>query len=141
MNILDEQIKLVAMARQNTLELKAQRDALLEDWNKDHQELLDELTQSQEGVVGAEDYLRELVLQDYAETGNKAPAIGVGVREVTKLEYDTSTAFTWAIEHRMALKLDVSGFEKIVKVSPLDFVRVYQEPQATIATDLTKVTD
>lgn len=93
------------------------------------------------GIQGAwlddeENELRDRTLKAYAETGDKAPAEGVGIREVTKLEYDTKVAFDWAVEHTMAIKLDVSAFEKIAKVSPPNFVTVFQEPQATIATNL-----
>ena len=133
---LQEQIKVVAEARQRAASLKSQRDILLDNWNKANQGLFDSLTQAGAEVAEVEARLRELTLQVYAETGDKAPAIGVGIREVTKLEYDNKVAFDWAVGHTMALKLDVSAFEKIVKASPLDFVTVTKEPQATIATNL-----
>ena len=89
------------------------------------------------GIVNeTEDELRGLTLQAYAETGNKTPADGVGIREVTKLDYDTKTAYNWAVEHSMALNLDKRGFEKIAKVSPPDFVTITKEPQATISQNL-----
>jgi len=133
---LEEQIKIVAEARQKATELKSQRDILLEAWNKANQELFDTLTQAGAEVAEVEAKLRELTLQAYAETGNKAPAVGVGIREVTKLSYDLKVAFDWAIEHTVALKLDTSTFEKIVKVDTPDFVKITTEPQATIATNL-----
>jgi len=136
MTELLDQIKLVAEARAKAQETSEAKHAALADWENDNVELLESDHEAHSQVAEAEAKLRELTIKAYQETGNKAPAPGVGIREVTKLEYDPSVAFDWAVEHRMALKLDTSGFEKIVKASPLDFVRVYQEPQATIATNL-----
>jgi len=133
---LKEQIKVVAEARQKATELKGQRDTLLVEWNKANQELFDALTQAGAGVAVEEAKLRELTLEVYNLTGNKKPAEGVGIREVTKLEYDTKEAYNWAIEHTIAIKLDVQAFEKVAKVSPPEFVKITTEPQATIATQL-----
>ena len=131
-----EQIQVVAKARQKAVELKNQRNILLEEWNKANQVLFDALTQAGAEVAEVEDRLRELTLRAYAETGDKAPAIGVGIREVTKYAYDPKTALNWAIEHKMALKLDETKFKNHVKADPPDFVTVTTEPQATIATNL-----
>ena len=136
---LSEQVQIVAKARQEATELKGRRDALLEDWNKANQELLDALTQAGAGVAEAETKLRELALKAYAETGNKSPSPGVGIREVTKLEYDPKQALTWAIEHKISLSLDKKSFEGFAKAMPLEFVNIHTEPQATIATDLSKI--
>ena len=86
-----------------------------------------------------EEFLRELTLAIYAETGEKKPCEGVGVREVTKLEYDPKEAFQWAIKHAMCLQLDSKAFTKVALADTPEFVKVITEPQATIATDLTKV--
>jgi len=136
---LKSQIKIVAEAREKASALKQQRTELLEEWNKANQELLDNLTQAGADVVVEEQELRDMTLLAFYQTGNKAPVKGVGIRELTKLEYDAGVAYSWALEHKMAVKLDVPAFEKIVKASPLDFVKVYQEPIATIATDLSSV--
>ncbi len=136
LDALKSQIRVVIEARRRVVELKNHRDALLAEWNKNNQGLFDALTQAGAEVAEVETTLRELTLQDYAQTGNKTPAPGVGIREVTKLEYDLKVAFAWAVEHTMALKLDTPAFEKIAKVSPPSFVVVFTEPQATIATQL-----
>ena len=100
--------------------------------------MLDEVAITAQFVSDYEAQLRALTLQAYAETGNKTPAPGVAVREVTKLSYNLQEALDWAIEHKMALKLDTPAFERIAKASPLPLVTVSQEPQATIASDLNK---
>lgn len=136
---LKYQIKTVVGAREKVSTLKQRRNDLLEEWNRANQELLDALTQSGADVAIAEQELREMTLLAFYQTGDKAPVKGVGIREMTKLEYDAGVAYSWAIEHRIAVKLDVSAFEKIAKASPLEFVKVYQEPIATIATDLLSI--
>ena len=40
------------------------------------------------------------------------------------------------MEHQIALSLDKSNFEKIAKTTPLPFVTIGKEVQATIATNL-----
>lgn len=136
---LKNQVQTVAATRDKAARLKKQRDSLLEEWNSSNRELLDALTQAGADVVTEEATLRELALQVYAATGNKVPVEGVGIREMIRLSYDPAMAFTWATEHKIALKLDVSAFEKIAKTSPIDFVSVAKEPQATIATNLSSV--
>jgi len=135
---LKAQIKVVVDARQVAVSLKVLRDNLLAEWNKEHQELLDSLTQAGADVAVSESTLRELTLRAYAETGSKAPVEGVGIREMTVLSYDSRVAFDWAKAHKIALKLDTNAFEKIAKADPPDFVKITTEPQATIATKLEK---
>ena len=133
---LKAQVMTVAEARVQAAGLKRQRDLLLEAWNKNNQELLDDLTQAGANVAVEETKLRELTIKAYNETGSKSPVDGVGIREITKLEYDTKVALDWATHHEIALKLDVSAFEKIAKANKMSFVTVTTELQATISTKL-----
>ena len=79
-----------------------------------------------------------MTLAVFKETGNKKPAPEVGIREVDKLEYDPRQAYIWATGHTMALKLDATIFEKIVKANPADFpfVTIEKVATATIATTI-----
>ena len=131
-----KQIWVVARARQRAQVAYEAKNVAKAEWEERNKALLDEATIAAQETSEEEALLRELTLQAYRETGNKAPAIGVGIREVTKLEYDIKVAFNWAVEHTMALKLDTPAFEKIAKVSPPNFVKIFQEPQATIAAQL-----
>jgi len=133
---LKEQIKVVAEARRILQEVKDSRDESLKRWEEDNNELLAHYMLGVKVVADTEAKLRELTLQAYAKTGNKAPAPGVGIREVTKLEYFTEYAYDWALEHKMALSLDKKAFERVAQVSSLDFVTITKEPQATISQDL-----
>ena len=62
----------------------------------------------------------------------------VNIREVDKLEYKVEDALTWAIDHKLALKLDQSAFEKIVKADPTHwpFVKIERLATATIAQNI-----
>lgn len=136
MEDLKAQIKIVAEARDRAREANCERVASYNKWVEANQPLLDNESRAKTVCLEAESALRELTLDTYVRTGNKAPAPGVGIREVTKLDYDMKVAFDWALHHEIALKLDIPAFEKIAKVSPPSFVTIYQEPQATIATQL-----
>ena len=136
---LQEQIKVVAEARHKASTLKDVKHLAYEEFEKLNVELLDSVDVATEEVGLEEAKLRELTLEVYAETGNKAPALGVGIREVTKLDYDVTKAFEWALEHRIALQLNKSAFDKLAKTAPEtrpSFVMVTTEPQATIAMNL-----
>ena len=137
MEELKEQIKVVAEARIKAVILRDKRDALMDEWNKANQELFDALTQAGADVAVEETKLRELALQAYElDKTNKAPAPGVDIREVTKLGYDPKEALKWALHHEIALTLDKKSFEGFAKATPLNFVTISTEPQATIAKDL-----
>ena len=135
-NQLKEQIKVVVKARRESQEMADKRRALYDEFQTTHCEFFGDVVTAATKVSEAEDKLRELTLKAYTETGNKAPAEGVGIREYTVLSYDNKIAFDWAKSHKMALKLDIKAFEKIAKADPPDFVKITSEPQATIAANL-----
>jgi len=139
MGELELQVKVVAQARQEAQSLSDQKKALYDEFQTLHADFFGDVVVATTKVSEAEDKLRDLTIQAYQSTGNKAPAFGVGIRELTKLEYEPKLAFRWALEHKMALSLDKKSFESIAKTTPLEFVKVTTEPQATIATDLSKV--
>lgn len=140
---IETKIKLLAETRRAYTEAKTELDRLM-----------DKLKQSPEWIEASEladcerdtaetleAELREDILENFAATGNKKPHPALSVREVTRLEYDADIARAWCT-HKLpkALKLDVRLFEKHAKAigdtSPIEFVNITKEPQATIATDL-----
>ena len=139
MNELEEQIKVVAQARK-VAEVEAQAKKIAyEQWEEDHSIMLGMVAESKQAVTDAEALLRELTLKAYKETGDKHPAKGVDIREVTTYSYNEDEALKWAIEHKMALKLDKDKFKNHVKADPPNFVTVSQEPQATISSNLEEI--
>lgn len=138
---LEEQIKKVAKLRKDKGVLKQLYDAAYQEFIDSHLILVNSVTAATENLNQAETELREITLLEYFENGNKKPAEGVSIRETIKPVYDPEVALEWAKEHKLALipeSLDVKAFEKIVKTSTPDFVTLSIEPQATIATDLSK---
>ena len=136
---LGEQINVVVEARRKSQEMADKKRSMYDVFIDLNTDFFAEVATAASMVSEAEDKLRELTLKAYAETGNKAPAPGIGIRERTILTYDGKVAFDWAKAHKMALKLDTNAFEKIAKADPPDFVKITTEPQATIATELEKV--
>ena len=139
MTTLEQQIRTVSEKREKVSILQKAKDALYATLEYQYKESFEALASAKAHCSEAEQTLRELILQAYRETGNKAPAPGVGIRIITNLIYDATKALEWAKQHGLALKLDTSAFEKIAKVDKPDFVEMAEEPQATIATDLSKV--
>ena len=133
-----DQIQLVIELRKKLAEKKAERERLMDLWNAEHKALLDSIFILAQQLPEAETSLRAAAIEAYKATGNKTPGPGLAIKIMTRLEYELKDALTWAIEHKMALKLDSSAFEKIAKTTTLEFVRVDEEPMATIATDLDK---
>jgi len=139
---LQDQVVNVARARQEAQRLSDKKKAMYDEFISQHTDFFADVVVAQTKVSEEEDKLRELTIKAYHETGNKAPAQGVGVRELTKLEYESKKAFEWCLDHKIMLKLDTPAFEKMAKMAPETrpgFVTVYTEVQATIATDLSKV--
>ncbi|MCJ7510009.1 MAG: hypothetical protein MUP14_03875 [Dehalococcoidia bacterium] len=112
-------------------------------WEEDHQGLLNRRLAAQDELNMAVPALREAAIAAFQETGDLAPAPGIKIVMRTRLDYEADEAKRWAMNHKMALSLDVREFEKLAKAAPanFDFVRQYQEPAATIATDLGPVLD
>lgn len=136
---LQEQIKNVARARQEAQRLVEEKAMKLKEWEADNELFLGAVKDATEYRDAQENQLRELTLAVYAETGDKKPCEGVGIRERIVLQYDGKVAFDWAKAHKIALMLDTKAFEKIAKADPPDFVKTIIEPQSTISTDLSAV--
>jgi len=139
---LEKQIKIVARARDNKVSLDELKKRRLNEWEETNAALLSDIANNTAFLTEAENRLREITLQAYNETGNKQPAEGVGIREVTEIRYDHREAFAWAIKHTVALQLNEKEFEGIAKSKTppldLDFVVMVVVGKATIATDLSK---
>ena len=135
---LSEQIKKVAEVRQSAKTLSEAKKASLEKWEIENRVLLEATADSIARVAEEEAKLRELVLQSYRDTLEKAPAPGVSVKVLQTLDYNPQDALNWALQHHIALTLDKKAFENIAKTTPLDFVTIKEEPRAQIATDLSE---
>ena len=136
MTNLEKQINLVVVARGVARETNCQRVAAYNVWVEANQHILDLESDAKSVCAEAENQLREMALAIFTVTKEKQVAPGIGIRVKQVLDYDPGKAMEWALEHHMALKLDGPMFEKMAKTSPLPFVTITEEPQATIATEL-----
>ena len=114
--------------------LKAQKETLERKFEEDNKVLLDQYRLEVERVNGLEEGLRMTALAVHKALGIIHFEGGVEVKMFTNLDYKDAAAFNWAKEHRMALKLDKSAFEKIVKTSPDEFpwVSITKKPEAQL---------
>lgn len=133
---LVKQIRVVMVARSNQQEVATTLSKAKTEWEEKNGSLLELAKFSKETVDIEEGKLRQLTLQAYVETGNKAPAVGVGIREQVVLSYDGKVALNYAKEHLLFLQLNKTAFEKFAKDEKPDFVTITTEPQATIAQNL-----
>ncbi len=133
---LTNQIREVATSRVAKASLDQQIKDSRAAWETENQVLIDLQNNQRITLEGCEAKLRGLTIEAYELTRNKQPVPGVGIREVTKLDYDLVVALQWATEHKIALALDKRAFEGIAKQSPLDFVTSRTEVTATIAKEL-----
>ncbi len=110
----------------------------MKEFNDINELLLTNMVTNRDRLNAAEEALRVLALDEFKETGNKKQVGGIGIRIMTKLEYDVKEAHTWAMDHKMALKLDVKTFENFVKAEPLciPFVEIKEVPQATLPKEI-----
>lgn len=138
-NELKEQINVVVDAREKAREATCLRIVSFNKWMEANESIFDNEKSAKCDQDLAEIKLREMTLQSYTETGNKAPEIGVGIRVKSVLSYDHKEALVWAVDHTIALKLDTASFERFAKATPLNFITITEEYQATIATELKKV--
>ena len=132
------QIVTVAEARGFSNRAQELKRAAFAIWESEHTGLIDDEARGKVAVQTEETKLRDMTVIYFNETQDKHHDPNVGIREVDKLEYGTKQAMEWAKTHGMALKLDTSAFEKIVKTSPPDypFVTFTKTATATIATEI-----
>ena len=133
---LKERINEVVQARQQLKVALEKRHESYSAWEEANMVILDNESNARTVCQGLEAELREATIADYALTGNKSPEVGLGIRVKTCLAYEGKDAMEWAVEHKLALRLDTSSFEKIAKTNNLPFVTITEEPSATIATEL-----
>jgi hypothetical protein len=73
--------------------------------------------------------------EEFKEKGKKKLLGGLGVREVTYLDYDPKRALEWAKEKGLCLLLDTKKFEKIA-LDAADFVEEKKRIQITFPKEI-----
>jgi hypothetical protein len=110
---LETQIKKVRDLRNWVNSLKTELDDHMSMFRLEHEKLYYSIETYGRELKFEEDRLRELTRDAYADTGNKKPAEGVGIRVTKSLQYEDGLVKDWAVKngHVIFLKLDTSGFE------------------------------
>ena len=145
---MNEELKLMVVrlnearriAEQFKAELAASHNDLEIAWKQNEGNKLEALGRATIEVADLEADIRALAVAAYQNDPQKQKDLGygVGIRIMTRLDYDAKTALGWAQKTGLALRLDTPAFEKVAKASNLPFVQSHEEPQATIASDLAK---
>lgn len=129
----------VATHRERYIKLKAEYDEKRAEFEKSIEPLADRLGHYKMMMDRAEEMAREQAIDIFWETGEKKLPFGIGIRETTVLEYEPLDAMTWAIEHKIAIQLDIKTFEKLAKILELPFVKETNKVTATLPTDIKKL--
>ena len=138
MTPLEDQIQKVRELRAGLGAMTQEHHELICEFNQQHKNLIEALCKARNDCAEEEARLREFTLETYHETGNKKPALGVGIRIVKQLHYDEAEALAWAIESgaESCLSLQKTNFKKVAEGLKLDFVKIEEVHQATIAREL-----
>ena len=127
-----EELKKLKDLREQIEIIKGQYEVKVKTFEEENKTLIEQKQTLNNAMAVVENDLRTMALEKFKETGEKKLAFGVGIRVMTKLEYDNKVAFNWAEEHKMALTLDKKVFEKIAKAQDIDFVKKLEVPSATL---------
>lgn len=141
---MDEMIRIrdtVAALRTERDSIKAHIKAATEDAiariNEEYLTELLTLSYLENEVEEREIALRQLAIEYFLETGSKKPIPGVGVREMTVVEYRVDKALAWAKKTGLCLKLDAVAFKKVAKANPSEVpATIKKVPQGTISKNL-----
>lgn len=139
---LNRLINAVVEARERANEATVKRVGAFQTWLEANKHLIDSELEAKAVCIEAEATLRNLALETYSVTLEKAVAPGIGIRMMKRLNYEVKDAMFWALEHKLCLKLDTPAFENMVKLASEtrpSFVTITEEPQATISPELQKV--
>ena len=145
---------LMAMSPKDAMKSYATIRLVVEELNSRLKEMVDKVKQSEDyktiedwlmiNKISLEELTKQIhqaTIDAYEATGNKKPFDGVGIREVTKYDYEEKAAVEWAKANMPAiLTVDKKKFEKVISVmqeSDLpEYIKVYKQPQPTISADL-----
>lgn len=135
---LNDLVSELARARVELAGVRAQLEALMANDAIVEAQAYERSTKMR--IAELENAIREAALKEYTENGNKRPHSAIAVRINKRLRYDVNAALEYCRKHfdaAVEVVLNTKVFEKAAPNLDLDFVQVVEEPQATIASDLT----
>ena len=127
----------IADLRDELARAKEEYADLMVEFELETSELRQRILDADLAIDHARTELEHAALEEYNRTGSKKLVNGIGIRENSKIEYDEKEALKWAIEHKLALKLDATKFKTYAP--DLEFVTVSKVPAVTLPTDNNKL--
>lgn len=123
-------------------QLKEQLNEKKKAFELENEELLKEIEVVSRGVCDIKEEIAHQALAEFTATENKKLLGGIGIRVRTILEYDESTAFSWARLHSVALSLNKKSFESLAitglkeGIEDLGFVTKKEVPIVTFPKEI-----
>jgi len=133
-----ERLRALADIRAEATNLKEQKRQLELDFQAEHMELFQHVQTVQKEVGIQEALLRDVAVTEWMATDPHPPKLfmpGITIRESQVATFDREFATKWALEHRLALKLDEATYRKLVLLKQAPG-QVNTEYTAAIASDL-----
>lgn len=122
--------------RQNFLKLNETLKQRTEEFDKQNQDLYDEITAYKRNISNIEEELKQQAIHNFEATGLKQFTGGVKVQVRKEYVYDKDKAFSYAKEHNFALKLDDTAFKKLCSVQDIEFVEKKEKVIGTIPKEI-----
>lgn len=144
---MQDAVSKLALARAQTAECRKALDDMLDALHQSPawQSWDEQYEAAKLREAEANDAVRKLALECYAESGNKHPHPAVTVKVATVARYDRDIATEWCKEHLpIALKTVLANeklFEVAAKAAPaaqVPFFSIEQVPSAAVSRDLTE---
>ena len=101
------------------------------DFFANQEKLKSLISEEQNIIMECKDILRENAETGFLKDGIKKRLGGVGIRVMKELIYNSDTAFKWAKEKDLFLKLDTRAFETVAKTGEIDFVEIKEKTTVT----------
>jgi hypothetical protein len=131
----------IGLMREKEEKLRTAYNKIKQMFEESNEALITNLHNTQAKLGELESGLRETAVEYYGHTGTKKMVGGIGIKVMTKLDYNPDKAFEWAKEHGLALQLDKRSFETIAKTQEIKIgdevlVRKREVPTATLPSNI-----
>lgn len=143
MNEITSKLQDLAVWRKALQEAAERKKAIEEQLQArpDYQEALQSIAEARKFIADLETTLRNTAIQLFQESGDKKPHPALGVRVRRRARYDPLAAKQYCFQHLpVFLELNDAAFIKhalaVAETVPLPGVEIVEEPEATIAGDL-----
>ena len=135
----NEKIIILKSKQENLEEFKNTLRENQEAFNKEHEELLSSILNTGNEIENIKGDLKLEAEDEYTRTGLKKLSGGIGIRLMTKLEYQEKDAMEWAKENMpiaIIHSIDKKQFETFAKNSELEFVNKVESITVTFPREI-----